>query len=195
MSCHKFDPAKLEKLNDPQRLQDIPPQLIWERLGSIRCHTLVEIGAGTGVFSSAFQKLCAAQRVFACDTEPGMVSWMEQNLVPKCPAILPVLTEETKLPLDDASADLVFMINVHHELDDPAAILAETFRILKSPGKIFIVDWRKEATTQGPPSRIRYTPERVREQMMAAGFTELAIWNDLPKHFLVSGSKASTQPD
>jgi len=32
MEEKKFDPAKLAKLNDPGRLEDIPPGVIWEKL-------------------------------------------------------------------------------------------------------------------------------------------------------------------
>ena len=51
MAGFKFDPEKMEKLNDPERLNDIPPDFIWEKLDVRTPGTLVDLGAGTGFFS------------------------------------------------------------------------------------------------------------------------------------------------
>jgi len=42
MNDKKFDPKKLEKLNSPQRLVDIPPQFVWDKLGMEKAEVLVE---------------------------------------------------------------------------------------------------------------------------------------------------------
>jgi hypothetical protein len=60
---------------------------------------------------------------------------------------------------------------------------------LKPDGKIFVVDWKKEEMSEGPPAKIRCLPEQVEEQLVKAGFQFVHIYNDLPKHFLVVGEK------
>lgn len=45
--------------------------------------------------------------------------------------------EERAVPLEDGLADLVYMINLHHELEAPEEILNESYRLLKENGKIF----------------------------------------------------------
>jgi len=47
MSNKKFDPQKLKKLNNPQRLMDIPPDYVQNKLNMGESETIVEIGAGT----------------------------------------------------------------------------------------------------------------------------------------------------
>jgi len=183
----KFDPRKLQKLNNPQRLIDIPPDFVWDKLHIEKPGVFVEIGAGTAFFSVAFLKQSTSSTIYACDISEVMIKWMNDNISPQHPNIIPVKTEENTVPLDDGVADLVFMINLHHELDNPQLTVAEARRILKPEGKIFIVDWKKEDMPEGPPTEIRCLPEQVKGQLLEAEFKQVAIYNELQKHFLVVG--------
>jgi ubiquinone/menaquinone biosynthesis C-methylase UbiE len=189
MTEKKFDPRKLNKLNDPERLVDIPPDYVWGKLNLNNPNVMVEIGAGTGFFSIAFLQKAKSSTVYACDLSDVMIDWVEENVSPHYPHISPLKVEEHSVPLDDGTADLVFMINVHHELENPTLTLEEANRISKPEGKIFIIDWKKEAMPEGPPTEIRYLPERVKQQLLDAGFKHIDIYNDLQKHFLVIGAK------
>ncbi|WP_419727368.1 methyltransferase domain-containing protein [Terrisporobacter petrolearius] len=55
------------------------------------------------------------------------------------------LMEENKIPLEDKVADLVFMITLHHELENGEKLLKDANRILKDNGKILICDWKEGA--------------------------------------------------
>ncbi len=189
MEGHKFNPEKLEKLNNPERLEEIPPDFVWNILNMRKADTVVEIGAGTAFFSIAFGRQAESSRIYACDISETMISWIKEHIVPRFPRIIPVKTEEHSIPLEDAIADLVFMICLHHELDSPVLTLKEAYRVLKPGGKIFIVDWKKENMTEGPPLQIRFFPEQVKKQMMNCGFKSLKIFNELSKHFLLTGEK------
>lgn len=189
MSDKKFDPKKLRKLNDSKRLIDIPPDYIRRKLNIRKPDRVVEIGAGTGFFSIAFLELFQPSTLYACDLSEVMIDWMTENVSPRYPNIVPVRTEEGSVPLQDEIADLVFMINLHHELEDPSKTVQEAFRLLKRGGEIFIVDWKKEDMAEGPPEEIRCVPKDVKNQLMKSGFSNVSIFDDLPKHFLVIGEK------
>ncbi|PLY05540.1 MAG: class I SAM-dependent methyltransferase [Desulfuromonas sp.] len=189
MDTKKFNPKKLAKLNDPQRLIDISPEFIASKLSLQAPDILVDIGAGTALFSVAFHERCKAETTYACDLSVSMIDWMTENISPQHPDIIPVKTEESAIPLADSLANLTFMINLHHELDDPTAVLNEAHRLLKPGGEIFIVDWKKEEMPQGPPVEIRFLPEQVESQLENAGFSAIRSFNDLPKDFLVIGVK------
>ena len=180
---------KLQKLNDPQRLVDIPAGYICDKLGIKNPKVLVEIGAGTAFFSIAFLQELAPSSIYACDISEVMITWVKENVIPDFSNIIPVKCSENSVPLDDRIADLVFMINLHHELDSPAKTLGEAYRLLKPEGEIFIVDWKKKEMPEGPPREIRYLPEQVKKEMTDAGFDAVSIFSDLPKHFLVVGKK------
>lgn len=86
-----------------------------------------------------------------------MIDWIKENIVSTYPELIPVQTEEVSIPLDDEIADIVFTINLHHELENPDKTINEAYRILRPGGKVFIVDWKK-GTPTGPPEEIRWIP-------------------------------------
>ena len=87
------------------------------------------------------------------------------------------------------SADLVFMIALHHELDNPEQVLDEAYRLLEPGGKVLIVDWKKEEMPEGPPLTIRCLPETIENQLVKSNFIEIRIFNELPKHFVIVARK------
>ncbi len=181
----QFNPAKLEKLNNPARLEMIDPLYIWERLKMKHHDIKVEIGAGTGLFSRAFQKLSGKGKTMALDISPEMVAYMEEHGTVDGTAIQPILVSDGRLPLEDGSADLVYMITVHHELDDPDGMLREAHRILRKGGRLFIVDWNGNNLAMGPSAAIRCAPEQVASQLEKAGFSNVTIDPGFENFFLV----------
>ncbi len=189
MTDKKFDTKKLNKLNNPDRLIDIPPEYIWGKLNLTNMDIFIDIGAGTGFFSVPFLKYTKNGKIFACDISDIMIQWMKENICTEHPGIVPVKMEENVVPLGDGLADLVYMINLHHELEKPEEILKESLRLLKKNGKIFIVDWKKKDMPQGPPMHLRYSPEKVQSQLVSTGFENISIYNELPEHFLIIAGK------
>jgi len=189
MGKNKFDPKKLEKLNDPRRLLDIPPDSVWNKLNIEKPDVMVELGAGTAFFSIAFFEHVKPSRIYACDLSEIMIDWMKEHVSQKYPDIIPVKTGEHSVPLDDGVADVVYMINLHHELDNPSMTIEEARRILKPGGTLFIVDWKKKEMPEGPPVHIRCTPEHVSGQLGNAGFKNVDVFDEFKKHFLVIGKK------
>lgn len=172
MAHQKFDVAKLERLNDPGRLETMPPKVMWQALGSPAAQVIVEIGAGTGLFAAALCALAPGATMYAVDTEQAMLDWMIRNRSEVADGrIVPVLSTEGSVPLDDGVADVVAMINVHHELADPDAIYAEAFRLLSPGGSVLVVDWAPYETPKGPSLEVRATPARIVWLLERAGFS------------------------
>ena len=93
-----FNPAKLEKLNNPARLKSIRPEFIWSLLALKDPKIIVDFGAGTGVFSVDFLKRMNDGEVYACDISPQMVDWMNCHILPENPGIKTFLLEKERLP-------------------------------------------------------------------------------------------------
>jgi ubiquinone/menaquinone biosynthesis C-methylase UbiE len=188
----KFDPAKLARLNDPKRLEYLNPDIIWDKTALANPKVLIDIGAGTGFFALLFSKKIKTGMVYACDVSETMLAWMNDNLPLESKGIvIPIKMEESSVPLPDDSADLVYMINLHHELEEPLKILEESRRLLKNGGKLMIIDWKKEETPEGPPLEIRVAEVTIESQMRKSGFSNINKYADLPyHHFLVGEKKA-----
>ncbi len=185
----RFDPRKLEKLNDPSRLGDLPPLYIWEKLNLENPDTLVDIGAGTGFFSVPFFKLMGQGQLYACDISSEMIAWMNREICPEYSGIHTVHMKDETIPLEDESADLVYMINLHHELEHPEKNLKEAYRVLKRGGAIFLADWKKEEMPYGPPVEHRISTQEVEEQLLKASFSLMETDNTLQKQFLIIARK------
>jgi ubiquinone/menaquinone biosynthesis C-methylase UbiE len=190
MESKKFDPKKLEVLNDPQRLKILNPDLIWETANVKNPWVLVDIGAGTGFFAVPFSRKLKEGKVYACDISDAMLEWMEKNLPKETKGIvIPCKMQEIFVPLSDCIADLVYMINLHHELEDPEKVVKEAYRLLKHGGKLMIIDWKKEEMQEGPPLSIRVTEETIVGHVRKAGFVNITSHKILKYHNFVVGEK------
>lgn len=188
---HKFDPSRLERLRDPERLKTQNPDLLWEVLSDgLDIISLVDIGVGIGFFAIPFARKMEDGVVFGCDLNEDMLQYlkaaMEQEEVEN---IDPVKCEEVAVPLEDDIADALIMVNLHHELDYRDRSLAECQRLLREGGKIAVVDWKPIKTEHGPPLEMRIPPEQVRDELMAAGFKDVTEHEIMPEHYCLTAWK------
>ena len=184
--AHKFDPANLDKLRDPDRLESQNPDLVWARIAEIEIGTVVDIGAGLGFFAVPFSRRIPQGVVYACDLLQEMVNHMREALrAEKADNVFPLRMEEVRVPLRDGIADVVFMANLHHELERPMETLAECRRLLRAGGRLAIIDWKRKETPHGPPVEVRVAEEKVIEQLNEAGFSEVVNHPILPHHYFL----------
>jgi len=183
----KFDPKKLAKLNNPERLKTLNPDAIWDALDMQNPKTLIDIGTGTGFFTKEFSKKLTDGKIYACDSSEVMIQWMKENITNK--NILPLECSEASIDLPDGIADLIYMINVHHEILKPEKLLVEANRLLKTGGKIAIIDWKAEDMQDGPPLNIRISDEVIAEQLLKIGFINIVKHKILPLHSFITGQK------
>jgi len=185
----RFNPKNLDKLNNPTRYKTLPPEFIFEKAAIESPEVVIDLGAGTGFYSKPFAKMHKFSKVYACDISDVMIDWMQKNISPSYSNIIPLKMEDNVVPLNDNIADFLFMINLHHELDNPEKMLDECYRLLKNKGKIAISDWKKEETEQGPPLEIRYDPIKIKGQLIVSGFKNIKIYSELPDNYLIIAEK------
>lgn len=190
MTGHRFHPSRLERLNDPERLVDLDPDLLLRAVGEPVPRTVVELGAGTGMFATAIAERLPDSEVYAVDVSQEMIDWMREHLQDDVrERVTPILAEARSLPLSDDSVDLVTMIDVHHEFDDPHAALHEARRVLRAGGTVLIADWKPEPMPKGPPVEHRVSEETIRNDLTLAGLVDVTTHPGLPLHTLVTALK------
>ena len=188
MTAHRFNPAKLDRLNDVGRLTDLVPDAMWAAFGTPDARSVIEIGAGTGMFAHEFADRMEGGTLYAVDSEPVMLDWMREHLGDEGPVeVMVVDADASAVPLPDAVADLVYTVNLHHELDDPTQMIAEARRLLRTGGTLAIVDWKREVTPKGPPMEHRVGVEEIQRQMESAGCDDATAHDVLPYHNVVTG--------
>lgn len=160
-----FQARDAAKLDDPSRLAYLPPDEAAATLGLMPGMVIADIGAGTGYFSIPFaRRIGPLGRVFAVDLQPEMLQLLDAKLETADDRggieLLEGTASETHLP--DSSCDLAFLANIWHELDDRECVLAEAARILRTGGKVAILDWRLDVSgPPGPPAEHRVSRAEV----------------------------------
>jgi SAM-dependent methyltransferase len=174
----KFDPAHAHKLDNPERLVELPPANIVRLLALHGDETVVDYGAGTGLFTVPVAAALTGGRVLAVDEHPALLAYLEEKVakagLPEG-RVVPVATADNAVPLPDGGADRVLMINVlHHVHDDPAA-MAEVQRLLGPGGRLVVIDFAQMDRPVGPPNDHILSLEQVRAAVADLGLRELSV--------------------
>lgn len=190
MEDRKFNPEHRKILNNPDRLEKLAPRKIWEFIDYKRPEKIIDIGAGTAFITAALGELAPKAHIDAFDIEPVMVTEMRSNL-PEYNRITPHLMIDNKLPVSDEYADIVWMINLFHELRKPNLLLQEIKRVLKPNGKLLIIDWAKkqEACESGPPLDHRVDESTITSLMVDADFSNIKTTEEFTDHLGVLGTR------
>jgi malonyl-CoA O-methyltransferase len=107
---------------------------------------VLDLGAGTGRGSQALARRFPRAQVIAMDVAPGMLREAQRKLAPDA-RFERVCGDAIRLPLKEASVDLVFSNLMLQWCDDLGRALAEVRRVLK-PGALFAF------TTFGPDTLV-----------------------------------------
>jgi SAM-dependent methyltransferase len=172
-----FDPAHAERLERPERVRAMPAEKIVALAAPKRGMTIADVGCGTGYCLMPLVEAVGGQGTFyAVDAQPAMLDALRRRIEthPLASLVTPVLTPEDRLDLPDASVDLAILCTVWHELTDRRTYARELHRVLRSGGRLVLVDWRPlnpdEDRTVGPPSDHRITATDAMADLEAAGF-------------------------
>ncbi len=176
MPGHKFNPSQLQRLDNPKRRALLPPEKILRDVEADQQSVWADIGCGAGYFTVPLAE--AVEKVFALDISPEMLAELEKRIVERQINNVEVLqSEESDIPLADASVNGVILALVAHELHEPQKFLQELARCLKPWGRLIIVEWRKEATEMGPPVDHRLEEADVDSWALWCGLGKGRVWH------------------
>jgi SAM-dependent methyltransferase len=117
--------------------------------------TLVDIGAGTGVFSAALSEWFDL-RVLAVEPSAAM-----RDRIPRTPAVQVLEGSASALPLADESADAAWLSLVIHHIPDLGVAAQEIRRVLR-PGAPVLIRGGISGTNYDGIELVRWFPETAR---------------------------------
>ena len=183
-----MDPARIERLRSPERLEYFHPDRIWEVLKPAPDSILVDIGCGVGYLTLPFAERHPRARAYGCDILEGMVGLLREDAVERgIDNLEPLLMDPNSVPLPDSNADFVVMGQLHHELDEPEPLMAECKRLLKRGGTVAIVDWKDEDNGRSPAKGRRVPVATMRAHLEGAGFADIATHEVYEFHTFMTG--------
>ncbi len=178
METGRFDTAKGDRLNNPERLKELRPvQVIKEVAGVKPGMTCVDFGSGTGIFAFPMSEAVgAAGLVYAVDNSANMLELIKSKGLPA--NIRLVQADAAATGLHDECADLCLCVLILHEVDSPERVILEARRVLKPGGKIVIIEWKMDSDW-GPPRSVRISGETIKQLLENAGieFDEYIDWS------------------
>jgi len=183
-----MDPARIERLRSPERLAYFDPAKIWQVLNPGQNSTVLDIGAGVGYVTLPFAKNYPSAKVYGCDILEGMVGLLARDATDRGLANLEtILMQPNCVPLQDGIADVIVMAQLHHELDEPEALMAECHRLLNSSGMVAVVDWTDEDNGRSPAKGRRVPEAIIRSHLSGAGFKDLGSHQVYEFHQFITG--------
>lgn len=173
MAQRKISFAEHEHLDSEERFLRQPPGPLVDLVAASRPASVVDWGAGTGYFTLPLLSQLPEVRVVCVDVEPrmlGVIATRAQEAgVDERVGLLEV-EAGAPLPLEDGGTDVVLMVNLLHELDQPGDALAEVVRVLAPGGRMVLCDWDPAGDpVHGPSPAHRVSVERAEAELRRAG--------------------------
>jgi len=169
----KFDPARADRLDAPERDTYLPDAPLVALLGLRGEETVVDYGAGTGRLAIAARTtLGAAGRVIAVDESDEMVARLRERIAAAGAQVEAVPIAANRVPEPDGTADRVLAVNLLHEVRGERA-LVEMRRLLAPEGLLLVADWERGRDPEralGPPDEILYSEGEAAAELERAGF-------------------------
>lgn len=151
------------------------PEKIIEEVGIREGSIVVDLGAGSGFYSLAAAKATGdAGKVYAVDIQQELLSRLKNTAqTAKLRNIEVVHGNIEKLhgtKIADGLADIVIVANVLFQVEDKEGLADEVMRLLKSGGRLLVVDWADSFGGMGPEESAVFNQQDSRGLFEKKGF-------------------------
>lgn len=191
LTSGRFNISKKEKLNSEERKKLLAPDETLRRLGYRGVEVMADIGCGTGLFTFAASDISKGRaEIYAVDLSKEMLEEVQRQIQEKGLSFVETIQSEAydfKLPSE--LVDFVLIGFVLHEVEDKKRFLREAVRICKREGKVALIEFKKVASSFGPPLEERLTEKETCSLMESVGLSKLLTMDISDVCYAVVGTK------
>jgi ubiquinone/menaquinone biosynthesis C-methylase UbiE len=175
----------------------LPPAVVVRVLDLHGTETIIDFGAGTGMYTIPLAEALPNGRVIAIDELAELLERLRGKLTQPGREALKkriqlVSPEDGRVPLADAVAQRVLMLNVIHHVHDEPAVLAEITRLLAPGGRLAVIDYGAIDRPVGPSKEHVLANDELRAVVARMGLAETAFYEPgelVPYHAIVVAEK------
>lgn len=147
-----------------------------------------DLGAGTGHYARAAAAVVGhSGKVYAIDVQEDVLKHLRLNTHERHSRVIETVWGDIEKAggthLRDASLDALIVANVLFQIENRYALLAEVRRILKSGGKLMLVDWAGSYGGMGPAPEKVVTEREAEEFFINGGFHKVKSFRGGPHHY------------
>ena len=150
------------------------PAAVVAQTGLMQGQVVADLGCGNGFYVlPAAQMIGPTGTVYAVDVQTQKLAAtvsIANQFGYKNVRVVQANLGKPLLDIEPNSCDLVIVSNILHQITDSEALIKNIYRILKSPGRVVAVEWKRTATPFGPPVERRLDQQKLEIMLQMAGF-------------------------
>src|SRR3954451_5617741 len=175
-------------LDRSERVEEEQPDRALDVITIPSGSTVADVGAGSGYMSVKMaRRVGPSGKVYANDIQPEMIALLQQRLAKeKITNVEPVLgtADDPKLPA--LAIDLILMVDVYHEFQQPQIMLRRMRESLKPGGRLVLLEYRKEDPSIPIRPDHKMSVAEAKLEVEAEGYTLSKVDEVLPRqHILI----------
>lgn len=153
----------------------IDPDSIIAQLEIENGSMVADFGCGPGFFSIPFAKAVGEEgKVYALDVLPQALESVKSKVrnfaVPNVVLMRANVEKENGSKLESGSIDWVILKDILFQNQKKEIIIAEAKRVLKTEGRIIVVEWKKKDYGVGPEDSLRIDQEVLKKMFTNQNF-------------------------
>ena len=182
-------------LERPEREKEENVSMLIKNMDIKSTDTIADIGAGSGYHAFRMARIANKGLVFAVDIQKEMLMAIEGfKETEKVTNITTVQGSEKTVNLPSNSVDKVLMVDVYHEFNFPAEMIASIKEALKPNGKLFLIEYRMEDPKVPIKKLHKMSEKQAIKEMEAAGFVLEKNIDNLPwQHCMIFVLKSESR--
>ena len=174
-------------LERPEREKEERPDLLLPALKLQHGDAVADIGCGSGYYTRRLAHAVGTNGVvYAVDIQQEMLDLLTNKLAAeKIFNVKPVLGTETDPKLPPAKVDLILLVDVYHEFDQPFEMAQAMTRALTPGGRLVFVEFRGEDPNVPIKLVHKMTEAQVRKEMSSLPLEWVETIKTLPMQHVI----------
>lgn len=185
---HRFNDAErwAKMFENSERDEWQKPEQVISAMNIPETAVIADIGSATGYFPVRFAKVAIKGKIYGIDIEPNMVDFLNQRAKQEGLGNLTSILGKPDNPLIPQKVDFVFICNTYHHISEREKYFSQLKKTFKPNGQLVIVDFRKGDLPVGPPDRNKLSPEKVIDELAAAGYDLVRQYEKLTYQYMLT---------